>query len=161
MGRRTKLWERESRMDTHAALTTVSAPIRSGPRFPHCMCRWVRHLSRVKLAVMCGARSAVRRWSSSNGERRYSYELTHCVHKYNGRFIFIFRAKRSLCLRHFRHRRDGGDGCFWLAREEKDSRASHKRRWTSINMARGVKWWELTIGLAVWSGGEREGVNDD
>ena len=37
--------------------------------FPHIsayMCQWARRLSRVKLAVICGARLALRRWSCSN-----------------------------------------------------------------------------------------------
>ena len=33
------------------------------------------HLSRVKLAVICGARSDLRRWSWSNFERRYQLIL--------------------------------------------------------------------------------------
>ena len=60
----------------------------------------------------------------------------------------------------FQTRRGSRDRCFRLAREE-DRRASHKRRQTSWNLTRGLKWWELAIGLAVASGGETETMEED
>ena len=59
---------RSSRQDTRRrtgdgrrriSLETISPPIRSGPSFPHYLCKWARRLSLVKLAVilrrsMCG-----------------------------------------------------------------------------------------------------------
>ena len=44
-------------------------------------------LSRMKLAMICGARSALRRWSCSNCERRC--ERNHCIRKYSGRFNHV------------------------------------------------------------------------
>ena len=78
----TWLWPVErlpSGLHVHGVLATISAPFRSGPSFPHCMCQWARRLSRVKLAVICGARSALRRWSRSSCERRCKRIYRVCV----------------------------------------------------------------------------------
>ena len=63
-------FERLPGLHTHVAFETIWAPIRPGPSFPHCVCQWARHLSRVKLAVICSAQSALGRWSCSNCARR-------------------------------------------------------------------------------------------
>ena len=101
------------------------------------MCQWARRLSRVKLAVTCGARSALRRTLCSNCER--CRERIHCSANIVNGLTFMFRAKRQLYLRHFSHRRDSRDGRFWPATEKEDSRISHKLRQTSWNFARGGK----------------------
>ena len=113
--------------------TALSRPFRH--RFspvqasPHNMSQRVRRPSRVKLAVIYGARSALRRWSCSNCER--CCQRIHCVRKPNGPYLIMFRAKRPLYLRHIRHRRVSRDWCFPPARVEENSRASPKRRQTS------------------------------
>ena len=56
-------------------LGTDSVPSKLSPLYR------TRRLSRVKRAVISGARSALRRWSCSNCERRID-----CVRKYTGRF---------------------------------------------------------------------------
>ena len=61
-----------SGLHTNDAFVAIWAPIRSGPSLPHLMC-----LTRVKLAVICSARSDLRRSARSSFERRY--KLTHCV----------------------------------------------------------------------------------
>ena len=62
-----------------------------GLSFPHYVCQWARRLSRVKLAVICGARSAPRQQSCLNCDLRC--ERIHCVRKYDGRFIIIGQSK--------------------------------------------------------------------
>ena len=57
------------------------------------MCQWARRLSRVKLAANCGARSALRRWSCWNCERRC--QRIHCVRKYDGRFSLHVQGKTN------------------------------------------------------------------
>ena len=48
-----------SGLHAHGALATIWAPIWSGPSFPN-ICASERRLFRVKLAGICGARSALR-----------------------------------------------------------------------------------------------------
>ena len=62
-------------------------------RFPHYMRQLARRLSRVKLAVICGTRSALRRQSCSNCERRC--QRIHCVRKYNIRFNIHVHGKKT------------------------------------------------------------------
>ena len=87
-----------SGLHSHAALATISAPVRSGPSFPHFKCQGSHRLSRAKLAVICGARPALRRWSCSNCERRG--QRIHVSAIRTDDLIFMFRAKRRLHLRH-------------------------------------------------------------
>ena len=61
-----------------------------------------RPVSRVKLAVICGARSALRRWSCSNCEQERRCERIHCVRKCNCRFNIHVQGKRPLYFRHFK-----------------------------------------------------------
>ena len=144
-----------SGLHVHSALVTMSAPFRSGPSFPHYTCQWPRRLSRVKLAVVCGARSALWRWSCSNCEPRC--QRIHCVRKHNIRFNIHVQGKTNFIFPTFQTRRDSRDGCFcfWPAREE-DSRASHKRRQTNWNLARGGKvvraGHRLGGGVGGWDG---------
>ena len=124
-------------LHAHGARAAISAPFRSGPSFTHYVWQWARHLSRVRLAVICGARSDLQRWSCSRCERRH--ELIHCVQKHNGRFNAHAHVKTNFLFPTFQTRQDSNDGCWWPAREEEDSRAWHKRRQTSWNVARGSK----------------------
>ena len=48
-----------SGLHARAVLATISAPIRSDPSFHYYMYQLARRLSRVKLVVICGARSAL------------------------------------------------------------------------------------------------------
>ena len=71
----------------------------------------------------------------------------------------MFTAKRSsFIFSTFQTRRDSRDGCFWPEREEEDSRASHKRRQTNWNLARGgnVVRAGHRLGVGGWEG-DREG----
>ena len=84
-----------SGLHAHGAFAIIWAPIRSGPSLPHYyMCQWARLLPRVKLAVICGVRSALRRWSCSNCEHRC--EHTYCVRKYNERFNLLCWGQNDL-----------------------------------------------------------------
>ena len=125
-----------SGLHAHGTLVTIWAPTRSGPSFPHYMCQWARRLSRVKLAAICGARSAFRRSSCSNCERRF--ERVHCVRKYTCRFNVHVHGKTNFIFPTFPTRRGSRDGCFGPAKEE-DRRASYKRRQTIWNLAREGK----------------------
>ena len=82
-----------SGLHAHGALATISAPFRSGPSFPHDVCQWARRPSRVKLliAMICAARSALRRWLCSNCER--CCERIHCVRKQYTRFNIHVHGK--------------------------------------------------------------------
>ena len=130
-------------------------PVQASPTI--CMCQWARRLSCVKLASISGARSALRRWSCSNCERRC--QRIHCVHKYKRRFNLHVQGKTTF-ISPTCHRRDSRDWCFWPARVEKDNRASHKRRQKSWNLARGGKVMRAGHrrggGVGGWEG-EREG----
>ena len=118
-------------------LTTTSTPFRSGSSFPRYMCQCARRQSGVKLAVICGARSAFQRWSCSNFKCRCP--RIHCTGKYNRRFRIHIHDETNFTFQPFQTRRDSRDGWFRPAREEEDSGASHKRRQTSCNLARGCK----------------------
>ena len=126
-----------SGLHTYGVFAAISAPFRSGSSVPHYMCKWARRLSRVKLAVICGARSALRRWSCSNCERRC--ERTHCVREYNGIFTIHVHGETNFTFPTLETRRGSRDGCLWLAKDEEDRRASHNRRQTSWNLAKGGK----------------------
>ena len=94
-----------SGLHTNDAFVAIWAPIRSGPSLPHFMC-----LTRVKLAVICSARSALRRWSCSNCEHRC--QRIHYVRKYNGIFSLHVQGKTTFIFPTFHTRRDSRDGCF-------------------------------------------------
>ena len=87
-----------SGLHSHGAFATISAPIRSCQSFPYSVCQWAGRLSRVKLAMICGARSVPRRWSIC--KRRC--ERIHCVCLCNTRFNIHTHGKRPLYFRHFR-----------------------------------------------------------
>ena len=71
------------------------------------------------------------------------------VHKYHKRSDLHVQGETTVISETFQTRRETRDGCFWPSREEEDSRALHKRRQTSRNKTRGVKWLEQAIGLVV------------
>ena len=123
-------------LHAHGVHATIWAPFPSGPSFPH-MCQWVRRLSRVKPAVICGARSALRRWSCSDCERHC--QRIHCLRKYNGRLNIHVQGKTTFISLTFQTKRGSRDGCFWQAKEEEDSPASQKHRQTSWNLKRGIQ----------------------
>ena len=85
---------------------------------------------------------------------------THPVYPKIYDLIFMFKSN-ELIFPTFQTRRDSRDGCFWPAREEEDRRASHKRRQTSWNLARGGKvvraGHRLGGGVGGW-GGDRGGL---
>ena len=110
-------------------------PVKAPPTIP-CLCQWARRLSRVKLAVICGVRSAIRRRPFSNCAR-CCQRIHCCVRKCNNIFKIDVHDKTIFIFTAFQTRRDSRDDCFWPAREEEDSRASHKRRQTSWNLRGG------------------------
>ena len=122
------------------------------------MWQWPRRLSRVQPAVICGARSAFRRWSCSTCERRY--ERIHCLRKYNARFNIHVQGKTTLIFPAPQSGLDNKDSCFLSARAEDDSRASHRGAKRAEPWRGGLKSWELAIGLVVASGGETETGKD-
>ena len=69
--------------------------------------------------------------------------------------IYMFRAKQPLYLRHFRldeiAETDVSDQQGMRKMEELHTSAKRAETWRG-----GVKWWQLTIGLVVASGGETE-----
>ena len=95
-------------LHTHGTFMTVWAPIRSGPSFPHYVCRRARPPLRVKLAVICGARSHLRRWACLNCERLY--QLIQCVRKYNRVFIVHIHVKTNFIFPTLETGRDSSDG---------------------------------------------------
>ena len=100
-----------SGLHAHGAPATIWAPIRSSPSFPQASATICANGSvdcRVKLAVICSARSALRRWSCSNCERRC--QRIHCVRKYNGRFNIHVQGKTNFMFPTFQTRRDNRDG---------------------------------------------------
>ena len=74
----------------------------------HYMCQWVRRLSRVKQAVICGALSDLRRWACLTCERRC--QLIQCVRKYNWRFHVHIHLKTKFIFPTLETRRDSSDG---------------------------------------------------
>ena len=83
-----------SRLHANADLATILTSIRSGPSTPHYMCQWVCRLCRVKLAVICGTRSALRLWSCSNSKR--CCQRIHSPQKKIDDLISMFRVKQTL-----------------------------------------------------------------
>ena len=148
-----------SGLHAHGALATISAPCRSGPRFPHYMCQWARHLTRVKLNVICGARFTFRWWSCSHCER--CCESIHCVCKCIRRFNLDVQGKTVFVSPTLQTKQDSRDG--YSNQTPRRNRAelhtsSAKRAETWRG---GVKGWEPAIGLAVALRGEREKGKDD
>ena len=129
-------------------------PVQASPTIYIYMCQWARRLSHVKLAVICGVRSALRRWPCSYCEHRG--QLIHYVRKHNLRFNIHTQGETTFIFPTFQATRHSTDGCFWPAREGKDSRALHKRRQRSWNMARGGKavraGHRLGGGVGGWGG---------
>ena len=157
---RTSLSRREASLrPVHGALATISAPIRSGPSLPP---------PYVPVSRSPVSREASRNlWRSIGPSMMVVFKLrtslsAHllCPQIMIDDLIFMFRAKRPVYLRHFRHGRDSRDGCFWPAREDEDSRASHKRRQRAKTWRWGVNWWDLKTwrwGIKVVRPGHRLG----
>ena len=146
-------------LHAHGTLATISAPIRSGPSFPHYMCQWARRLSGVKLAVICGAWSALGWWSRSNCERHC--EHIHCVCKCNRQSDIQVHGKTTFTFR-----------CFWLdetaERDVSDQRRQTKTEELQTSAVKrdetwreGAKLSKLAIGVAVTSGSETETGKED
>ena len=113
----------------HGALATISASFRSGPSFPYLTYQQTRRLSRVKLAVICGNRSVVRRQSCANCD-------CHCERR---RFNIRIQSLRNNFLWTFHTKQDRRDVCFWAVREKEDNGVLHKRCQTRLHLARGGK----------------------
>ena len=91
-------------------------------------------LSRVKLAGMCGTRSALRRWSCYIA---VSTSMSPKIILDDRRFNLHVQGRTTCISGAYQPRRDSRDGCFWPTREEEDSRASHKPHPKSWNLGRG------------------------
>ena len=108
---------------------------------------------------VCGARSALRRWSCSNFQRRC--HRIHCFRTYNGRLSIDVQGRTTFILSTFQTRLDGRDGCFWPAKKEEDSRA-HISSVTPAELARAGKLMKasdrLDGGVGGWDGDRETGL---
>ena len=109
------------------SLEIISPPIRFGPSFPQYVYQWACRLSRVKLPVICGTRSDIRRWSCSNCERWHqtvNVGISSSIVSRNICGQFHVHVNTNLIFPKFQTRRNTNDGCCWPARSQRLTQAA-------------------------------------
>ena len=138
----------------HDAVATIFASFLSGPSCRYYICQWTRRLALLKVSLIYGPRSALRRRSCSSCER-------DCTPIYTNSSINIHFADKTAQLSqiYVRNWRDGRYGWFWRVREEQKQSftvAKRPKTWRG-----GERWWELAVGLVVASGDEKDKAKED